>query len=173
MDSVNRWKRIEHFPDYEISDSGIVRRAVASPRISVPAGKVIKQHISYGYAHVRLYRERKNINCLVHRLVTHAFLGPCPHGQQVDHINFNRTDNRIGNLRYLTPKANVAHSVSFGRNYCGERHHSSKLCSTDVSVIRFLLKNGYPILRIARFFNVNRTVIQGIARDRIWKSIPK
>lgn len=42
----------------------------------------------------------------VHHLVLETFVGMCPPGMQCDHINRNRTDNRLENLRWVTPKEN-------------------------------------------------------------------
>lgn len=37
----------------------------------------------------------------VHRLVLETFVGPCPEGHDADHINGDREDNRLANLRWL------------------------------------------------------------------------
>ncbi|ORX57562.1 His-Me finger endonuclease [Hesseltinella vesiculosa] len=37
-------------------------------------------------------------------LAPHAFVGPRPDGMVVEHINAIKTDNRVANLRYLTPQ---------------------------------------------------------------------
>jgi hypothetical protein len=44
---------------------------------------------------------------LVHRIVADAFLGPCPAGYQVDHVNGHKADNRAANLEYVTPSENT------------------------------------------------------------------
>ena len=42
----------------------------------------------------------------VHQLVAEAFIGPCPRGQKVVHLNGIFSDNRLVNLAYV-PKLGV------------------------------------------------------------------
>jgi len=42
----------------------------------------------------------------LHKIVAEAFLGPCPAGQVVDHVNENKLDNRADNLEYVTRPEN-------------------------------------------------------------------
>ena len=46
----------------------------------------------------------------VHRAIAHAFLGEIPEGYQVNHINGDKSDNRLTNLEIVTPRENVVHS---------------------------------------------------------------
>ena len=49
----------------------------------------------------------------VHRLVAQAFLPEPLEGQtQVEHINTNKRDNRVENLRWCSPKGNMANELT-------------------------------------------------------------
>ncbi len=43
---------------------------------------------------------------LEHRVIWLMFNGPIPRGLQIDHINRDRSDNRLENLRLVTPQVN-------------------------------------------------------------------
>lgn len=60
-----------------------------------------------GYLQVGLWKDGKGKLYKVHRLVWEAFNGPIPEGMQVNHINEDKTDNRLENLNLMTPKENL------------------------------------------------------------------
>lgn len=109
------WKVILDFPRYEVSNMGRVRSNCCKNRRKLryllkpcPCPK--------GYYSVMLCRQnsetgRMNVSQKqVHRLVAHAFLGECPQGYVVDHINGDCHDNRLENLRYITRSENKLNS---------------------------------------------------------------
>ena len=70
-----------------------------------------------GYCVVKLSKDGVSKLKTVHRLVYEAFCGDIPDGFEVDHIDFNRSNNCIDNLRILNHRENVKHTVDGGRNY--------------------------------------------------------
>jgi hypothetical protein len=92
------WKIINNFPNYEISDTGLVRR-INTQRILVN-----KIHNSNRYCYVTLYNgSRKSAtHQMVHRLVATAFI-PNPNNlEMVHHIDNNGFNNNISNLQWVT-----------------------------------------------------------------------
>lgn len=100
------FKPIPGYPNYEVGDHGTV--------VSLNYKRTGKRHAlrdgrcdTYGYRFVSLCRKgEKPKPKLVHLLVAEAFLGPCPPGLVVNHIDSDPTNNRADNLEYITQKAN-------------------------------------------------------------------
>lgn len=69
-----------------------------------------------GYMRVKVNFGDRNKKFMVHRLVAMAFIkNDDPDKKtQVDHINCNRTDNKVENLRWVTPKENTYHAIEKG-----------------------------------------------------------
>lgn len=98
---------------YEASDLGRIRRA--RPGRKTWIGKELKAHmLPKGYMQVLPTVNGKNRNMYVHRLVANAFIGPCPEGYEVNHIDGNKANNRADNLEYVTRKGNVQHAIAHG-----------------------------------------------------------
>ena len=90
-----RWAIIARANDYSVSESGVVRRN--------RDGFILKQYTDrYGYHYVSLNGKK----CKIHRLVAEAFIGQVE-GYEIDHINTNRTNNHVFNLRIVTRKENA------------------------------------------------------------------
>lgn len=91
------WKTIEDKPNYEVNKLGQVRNK--------KTGRILKQSIRKdGYRQVML--GRKTIPLYIHRLVAIAFIPNKHNLSQVDHINGDKSDNTIENLRWVTASEN-------------------------------------------------------------------
>jgi len=124
------WKPIPGYEGcYEASNLGRIRSlerlARPSPNRSnftVP-GKVLKPGItrSTGYLSVVLRFDGESKMRTVHSLVCEAFIAPRTGGRYVDHINGDRTDNRLKNLRYLSQSQNMLNITKPVRSKVGAR----------------------------------------------------
>ena len=97
---------IDYEDIYEISNLGNMRsinRMSCGGRFGpyFISGKPISTPIdTNGYRHMTLARGKHKRKINTHRLVARAFLGE-PNGLIVDHINGDRSDNRVENLEYV------------------------------------------------------------------------
>lgn len=71
------------------------------------AGSIAGTINSRGYRHIRI----DNKFYQSHRLIWIFIYGKLPDGMVVDHINRDRTDNRVDNLRLLSNSANNRNSI--------------------------------------------------------------
>ncbi len=116
---IENWRPVVGFEGwYAVSDCGRVKRTKSG--LGARAGWIRRpQRGASGYAVLGLCRgtgKSGQVQRSIHRLVLAAFVGPCPLGQQVNHKNGVKTDNRLSNLEYVTPKQNLLHArVVLGR----------------------------------------------------------
>ncbi|MES5383841.1 HNH endonuclease signature motif containing protein [Mycolicibacterium conceptionense] len=81
-----------------------------------------------GYLHVNPFRGNVGHTAYIHQLVMLAFIGPCPEGLVIRHLNGDCTDNRLLNLRYGTPSDNQHDAVVHGthrnsiKTHCPHQH---------------------------------------------------
>ena len=130
----------------------------------------------YGYLQtVFVNNEGKNINMTVHRFIAASFLGECPKGCEVNHINGIKTDNRPINLEYITHSQNVKHAFDNGLMLpkLGSINGNSKLKEEDVLAIRKAAKEGgmyYGRKRLAEKYGVSECCIKEVVnfRRNIW-----
>lgn len=157
------WKSIEGFPTHEVSSEGRVRRATAS--MGTRVGHVLTPYVkSDGYAYVCIQRKVKS----VHRLVAKAFLGGCPTGNEVNHKNGLKADNRVSNLEYVTKSENAlhAHHVLHARDMKGEKHPRAKLSQEAVAEIR---ASSERVRVLAARYGVGQSTISMVRTGRNWK----
>ena len=106
---MEEWKNINK--EYEISNLGRIRRTKNN------GTKYLKPEVlKKGYLRVSIWENGTRKRILVHRLVAQMFIPNKDKTKtQIDHINNNTSDNRVENLRWVTPKENVQHSIEQGR----------------------------------------------------------
>jgi hypothetical protein len=126
-----------------------------------------------GYPSVVLKNKDKIDTQYIHKLVCAAFIGPCPQGYQVNHKDFDRTNNHISNLEYVTPSENVRHAIDAGRIPRGSEHPYAKLSEEDVLAIRKMWNSEqYSNKEIGELFNISQAHISNIAKGEKWRHIP-
>lgn len=112
---------------------------------------------------------------LVHRLVLETFVGLKPEGYQCAHLNGKRTDARLKNLKWVTPKENTSHKERHGTSQRGERSGPAKLTDAIVKKIRAEYRRTSYHKSNARElgikFGVDRNTIRRVVSRRYWSHI--
>lgn len=152
------WKPVVGHSGYEASDQGRVRSLLRGIRILRPG------LASNGYWTVAL-RGRKTRT--VHSLVLEAFVGPRPEGMEVRHLDGNRLNACLSNLRYGTRVENAADSDRHGTRARGSRYKSAKLDEAKAREIR-RLHYVVPQSELARRYGVSPAAIQAVHDGRTW-----
>ena len=107
-----QWLSIKGYEGlYEVSNYGRVRSLNYRKK---GVRKVLKCHARLGYyIKTSLVKDGVRKYYRVHRLVAQAFLPQPMEGQtQVEHINTDKRDNRVQNLRWVSPKGNMANELT-------------------------------------------------------------
>lgn len=165
------WKPLAGFEDcYEVSSSGQIRRSVGGR--GCRAGRTRRPVVhSSGYRHLVLSRSGQFHCIYIHRAVATAFLGPGGDGQEVNHKDGNKANNRLSNLEWASSSENKLHAYHAGLTRIGQEHPHSRLKDSDVPVIRRLLSEGVSKSAVARKFKVSHSTIARIELGECWRHI--
>ena len=101
------WKPVEGYEGrYEVSSEGRARNVKTGRVLSAPVAK-------NGYRYFNVYKTAKNRkNLKLNVVIARAFLGKAPPGHVCDHIDRDKTNDAVRNLRYVSQSRN---SVNSGR----------------------------------------------------------
>ena len=124
-----------------------------------------------GYEVVSFSNNDKTKTYYKHRLLLHAFVGKCPDGCEVLHINGNKLDNRLENLRWGTRKENVADSIKHGVATIGARNGQAQLTVDMVKVIRQSKLTKDSVAKLSDQFQVSNSVIRKVLNGLTYKGI--
>lgn len=107
-----KWIKIEGKPNYSVNEVGEIRND--------KTGRILKARVgTSGYYQIML--GRKTSPLYVHRIVAIAFIDNSDELPQVDHINGDKLDNRVENLRWVTVSENC-----WGHGYEGRIENRKK-----------------------------------------------
>ena len=173
-DSVEEWRVISGYPDYEVSSAGRLRsyrgigcgshKRMAEPRLLSPAAD------AHGYRYTTLTSAvcgRRSAK--IHRLVLEAFVGPPPKGMECRHLDGNQQNNALSNLQWGTSTENAADRRQHGTLSRGSKHGASKLTEAAVLEIRASTEPGVVL---ADRYGVVDSCISSVRKGLKWRHVP-
>lgn len=105
------FKVIAGFENYSISNYGRVRRESKGVNAKHGTIKNVQVNKKTGYTHCKVSGSEGKRSMSIHRLVATHFI-PNPYGRkEVDHIDRDKLNNRVDNLRWVTRRENLANMV--------------------------------------------------------------
>lgn len=112
------YKKLKEYPCYEFYEDGTVwrtaHRTINGTKLS--RKQIIPYKAKNRYFVVSLHDTKgKRKQMYLHRLIYTAFLGEIPKGNEIDHIDGDRSNNNVSNLRLCSHKSNCNNPTSIAR----------------------------------------------------------
>lgn len=167
MESVE-YRLVPGFPRNRVGDDGSVwgrgRHGTGEWRRLKPSPT------PKGYLFVCMWSGPKKFTKYVHRVVLEAFVGPCPPGMECLHGDDDKSNNRLGNLRWGTHQENAADTARGGK-LRGHKSYS-KLTAEKVYEMRCLYATGdYTYADLGEMFGVVYQTVHMVVKRATWKHV--
>ena len=148
-------KIIPDYPTFSITTTGLVR--------DLRTGNLHNGHCADGYRAMTLTSPSNKKRFLIHRLVATAFIDNPNNYLEVDHINRNKSDNDVKNLRWVNDFVQAQNKGDQKNNTTGYKN----ICLEDKYYRVVIQKDGKLIAR-KRFQNLQDAINY---RDLIYKTL--
>ena len=157
------WKDIPGYEGYyQVSNIGNVRSMDRWIKRSGGVGDLhVKEKIlanctsRHGYVQLSLHKDKKSKKIFAHVLVMLAFVGEKTKGNDVNHINGIKNDNRLENLEYCTRSENMIHA--FNNGLCKKTRKTSKSGYNSKKCVVLNTESGIfheSVVETAKAYNV-------------------
>ena len=114
---------------------------------------------SDGYKQIKMYQDGCTRQKYVHRMVWEEFMGPIPNNMQINHINEDKTDNRLENLELVTCEENIR-----------KRSYNKLNMEACKSIRKEYVQKSYITLQVlASRYGVHPTTIHNCITEKTWK----
>lgn len=115
----------------------------------------------------------KKETVLIHRIVAKVYIPNPENKPNVNHIDFDPSNNAVHNLEWVTQKENVAHTHKHKRNanFEGEKSSNSKLTDKEAYEIKFRFTNFTTNKELSEIYGVGEETVRRIRKGLRWKHI--
>lgn len=156
-------REIKNYPDYFISETGIVTRKKDN--------KIVSVHLNHkGYPSVNLQNNNSWKVITIHRLVALTYIPVIADKPQVNHIDGNKENNHISNLEWVNNRENTLHAIKEKLYKCavGSRHGMSKITEDIVLKIR---ADKRRLADISKEYNICISSVSKIRSGILWSHV--
>lgn len=160
-----------------------LRKSKADPEVIIESRNLRDGLKKSFFQKVKSDKKRRIVryHALIHRLVADYFIPkPPPDHTLVAHIDHDKTNNHVNNLKWMRPEENYEHQKKSPivirkqeeiKNQRKEDFKNTKLTVTKVMLLKKLLNQGKPIRQLVKQFKITDTQIFRIKRGENWGDI--
>lgn len=172
-EEIEIWKTIENYPDYMISNLGNVKSLKWNKE------KLLKKTINRnGYNIIRINFNNIKKTLYIHRLVAQAFLINQNNYRDVEHIDCDKSNNSVSNLRWCTHQENCNNLITRKRisfaSKCKKKtkEHIEKCAKARQKPIACYNKNGDLVAlytsakQASELLNINQSHISDVCNSK-------
>ena len=153
------WKVVADAPTYKVSNLGRIKNRKGSVLVNCDNGN--------GYKYV----DMSGKNYTIHRTVLINFKGQPRLGMYAMHINDDKSDNRLCNLKWGTPSENNKAAYKTGRKTAPVGHRSKRAALSLEQVLelrRLREEKGIYIKDLAKMFSIAYSTANYIVNRRTY-----
>lgn len=163
--NIKDFKPIPHARQYAINCMGDV--------LSLKLGRLLIPGVNLpGYQYVHLKTNdglRKNF--AIHRLVYESFIGKIDDDSVIDHIDSDKSNNRVENLRKVSRSENIVAMQSLRRKGSFGFRYSEEQVSRFIQELRNDQKAGKSIRSSAKKLDISETFARDLVQGKKWKHL--
>lgn len=175
------WKTVQGYENkYEVSNLGRVKSLERIDRYNRKIEEKILAPRKHTGGYLRVQLSRKDF--YIHRLVAQAFIPNLENKKYINHIDGNKTNNKVENLEWCTANENMKHAYyilqyadnDFMSKIANSENHKKamkkrrKLTNQQILQIRNSKESEY---KLAEKYNVCRSHIHNIRVFKIYKDV--
>lgn len=176
---MENWKNIPGYEGlYQASSLGKIRsldRSILSKNgvVKKLSGRILKPKTKADPYNIYMLSKSGKVKTFRgHRLVYAAFFGTPEPGKVVDHIDHDKKNDRVENLRTIGHIENTRRSTEIGKRpfaMPGEKNNTAKLTEKQVLEIR---ESNLSAKEVASKYNVSTPTIYNIRNRDTWGHLP-
>jgi hypothetical protein len=119
-----------------------------------------------GYLSVKMAGKLESI----HRLVGGLFIPNPDNKPEINHIDGDKTNNKVENLEWVSPSENIQHKIhQLGKEHRGSKNGMAKLTLEDVDKIKVLYQSGYSQNKLGKMFGISQGKISNVVNEKSYK----
>jgi hypothetical protein len=128
-----------------------------------------------GYLLYSLSNRGKQNYVTAHRIIATTFIENENYKLQVNHIDGDKTNNKVNNLEWCTASENIKHAFNTGlkvavvKGMPKEKNPNAKYTQELIDEIRKKRKQGYKLIELEKEYHITASYISQICNKKFWK----